>query len=72
MISALCTGRLVSNPATGTTKTEKPFARCTIACDVGGEADVMVVLFVMAIARGIGSECWQGVLREIERIGGGQ
>ena len=47
MISALCTGRLVTNPVAGTTKTEKPFIRATIACDVGGESDVMVGIFVM-------------------------
>lgn len=47
MISALVSGRLVSQPVAGTTKTGKPFIRCTVACDVGGEVDVMVGLFVM-------------------------
>jgi hypothetical protein len=38
---------LVVNPATGTTQTGKPYARATVASDVGGEADVMVGMFVM-------------------------
>jgi hypothetical protein len=47
MISALITGRIITDPAFGTTQTDKPFARITVATDVKQEKDVIVSCFVI-------------------------